>query len=119
MKQLAAILGLSPRPSSCLTRPPRLLACLPVAFGGVALYGLCPVGSSGSCCQHVPMGAAMLAAVGFLFMGFGSTTAGLEKNFEGLESAAFDVATAGRLALVPGVFAFAFASKAYQPFRKA
>ena len=36
---------------------------LPVAFGGVALHGPCPVGSSGSCFQYVPMGAAMLAAM--------------------------------------------------------
>ena len=103
---------------------------LPVAFGGVALHGPCPVGSSGSCFQYVPMGAAMLsaamlAAIAFLCMGFGSTTIGLEKDFESLEPADFDAiaslaatlplvfdyaATVGPAALVPGVFAFAFAA---------
>ena len=69
--------------------------------------------------------AAMLAAIAFLCTGFGSMTTGLEKDFEGLESAAFDAtaplaatlllvfdnaATAGPAALVPGVFAIAFAA---------
>ena len=119
---------------------------LPVAFGGVALYGPCPLGSSGSCVQYVPMGAVMLsaatlAAIAFLCMGFGSTTIGSEKDFEGLEPADFDAIAslaatlplvfdyaviARPAALVPWVFAFAFAAfsvlfalrKQNQPFRK-
>ena len=39
-----------------------LATALPVAFGGVALLGPCPVGSCRSCFQYVPMGAAMLTA---------------------------------------------------------
>ena len=119
---------------------------LPVAFGGFALHGPCPVGSSGSCFQYVPMGAAtlsaaMLAAIVFLYTGFGSMTTGLDKDFEGLESAAFDAiaslavnldlvfdnaATAGPAALVPCFFCYCLrcafsslcSSKANQPFRK-
>ena len=119
---------------------------LPVAFGGLALLGPCPVGSCGSCCQYVPMcaamlTAAMLAAFVFLYTVFRSMTTDLEKDLEGLVSAAFDAiaslaatlplvfdsaATAGPAALVPWVFAIAFAalsvifafSKANQPFRK-
>ena len=67
MKQLAAILGLYDATFFVLhaTASPACLfaaTALPVAFGGVALYGPCPVGSSGSCFQYVPMGAAMLTA---------------------------------------------------------
>ena len=103
---------------------------MPVAFGGLALYGPCPVGSSGSCFQYVPMGAAMLsaamlAAFMFLHTGFRSMTTGLEKDLNCLEPAAFDAiaslaatlplvfdyaAVAGPAALVPWVFAIAFAA---------
>ena len=135
MKQLAAILGLysatfflldATASSACLVAA----TDLPVAFGGLALCGPCPVGSSGSCFQYVPMGAAMLsaamlAAFMFLHMGFRSMTTGLEKDLKGLEPAALDAiaslaatlplvfdyaAIAGPAALVPGVFAFAFAA---------
>ena len=95
-KQLAAILGLYAATLFVLdaTASPACLfaaTALPVAFGGVALYGTCPVGSSGTCLQCVPMGAAtlsaaMLAAIAFLCTGFGSMTTGSES----LESAAFD-----------------------------
>ena len=100
VKQLAAILGLYAATfflRDATASPACLVAAtaLPVAFGGVALHGPCPVGSSGSCFQYVPMGAAMLsaampAAIAFLCMGFGSTTIGLEKDFESLEPADFD-----------------------------
>ena len=67
VKQLAAILGLYAATFflfDATASPACLVAAtaLPVAFGGVALHGCCPVGSSGSCFQHVPMGAAMLSA---------------------------------------------------------
>ena len=110
VKQLAAILGLHAATFFVLdaTASPACLfaaTALPVAYGGYVLYGPCPVGSSGSCFQYVLMGAAMLsaamlAAIAFLFMEFGSTTTGLEKDFEGLESAAFD-ATAPPAATLP------------------
>ena len=78
----------------------------------------------------VPMGAAMLsaamlAAFMFLHTGFRSMTTGLEKDLKGSEPAAFDAiaslaatlplvfdyaATAGPAALVPWVFAIAFAA---------
>ena len=81
---------------------------LPVAFGGVAFYDPCPLGSSGSCFSVFSDGAAMLsaamlAAIAFLCTGFGSTTTGLEKDFECLESAAFD-ATASLAATSPLFF---------------
>ena len=152
VKQLAAILGLYAATFVVLdaTASPACLfaaTALPVAFGGVALYGPCPVGSSGSFFQYVPMGAAMLsavmlAAIAFLFMGFDSMTTGFVKDFGGLESAAFDTtapsaatlplvfdiaATVGPAALVPEVFCNCLRcvfshlcfSKAYQPFRNA
>ena len=144
VKLLAAILGLYAATFFLLdsTASPACLVAataLPVAFGGVALHGPCPVGSSGSCFQYVPMGAAMLsaamlAAIAFLCMGFGSMIFGWEKDFEGLEPADFDAiaslaatlplvfdcaATGGPAALVPGVFAFAFAAlSATFAFRK-
>ena len=112
VKQLAAIWGLcaatffvldATASLACLPRPP-----CPLPLVAFALYGPCPVGSSDSCFQYVPMGAAMLsaamlAAIAFLFMGFGSTTTGLETDFEGLESAAFD-ASAPPAATLPLVF---------------
>ena len=49
------------------------------------------------------LSAAMLAAIAFLYTGFSSTTTGLEKDFEGFESAAFD-ATAPLAATLPVVF---------------
>ena len=67
VKQLAAILGLFAA-TFFLLDTTASLACLiaatalPVAFGGLALHGPCPVGFSGSCFQYVPMGAAMLPA---------------------------------------------------------
>ena len=108
MKQLAAILGLYAAAFFLLdaTASPACFVAataLPVAFGGVAFHGLCPAGSSGSCFQYVPMGAAMLAAIAFLCMGFGSTTIGLEKDFEGLEPVDFD-AIASLAATLPLVF---------------
>ena len=135
VKQLAATLGLyaatfflldATASSACLVAA----TALPVAFGGLALYGPCPVGSSGSCFQYVPMGAAMLsaamlAAFMFLHTGFRSMTTGLEKDLNCLEPAAFDAiaslaatlplvfdyaAVAGPAALVPWVFAIAFAA---------
>ena len=142
MKQLAAILGLHAA-TFFLLDATASLACLvaatalPVAFGGVALHGPCPVGSSGSCFQYVPMGAAMLsapmlAAIAFLNTGFGSMTFGLEKDFESSEPADFDAiaslaatlplvfdyaATGGPAALVPGcAFSDLCFSKANQPF---
>ena len=80
VKQLTASLGLFAATFFVLdaTASPACLfaaTALPVAFAGVALHGPCPVGSSGSCFQYVPMGAvrlsaAMLAAIAFcLFMG--------------------------------------------------
>ena len=76
----------------------------------------------------------IVAAIAFLCTGFGSMTTFLEKDFEGSESAAFDVtaslavtlplvfdnaATAGPAALVPGVFAIAFAAlPVFFAFRK-
>ena len=122
--QLAAILGLYAATFFLLdaTASPACLfaaTALPVAFGGLALYGPCPVGSSGSCFQYVPMGAAMLAAIAFLFMGFRSMTTGLEKYFGWFSvcclrcdcSACCDftfgfdnAATAGPSALVPCFF---------------
>ena len=130
VKQLAAILGLCAATFFLLdaTASPACLVAataLPVAFGGFAFHGHCPVGFCGSCFQHVPMGAAMLAAFMFLHTGFGSMTTGLDKDFEGLEPAPFDAiaslaatlpldldtaATAGPAALVPWVFAIAFAA---------
>ena len=71
------------------------------------------------------LSAAMLAAIAFLCVVFGSTTICLEKDFEGLEPADFDAIAspaatlplvfdyaviAGPAALVPWVFAFAFAA---------
>ena len=58
--------------------------------------------------QYVPMGAAMLtaamlAAFVFLCTGFRSMTTGLEKDLEGLVSAAFD-AIASLAATLPLVF---------------
>ena len=110
MKQLAAICGLFAAIFFVLdaTASPACLfaaTALPVASGGFALHGPGPVGFRGSCFQHVPMGATMLsAAIAFgLFMGFGSMTAGLEKDSEGLEPAAFD-ATAWSAATLPLVF---------------
>ena len=96
VKQLAAILGLYAA-TFFLLDATAALACLvaatalPVAFGGVALHGPCPVGSSGSCFQCVPMGAAllsaaMLAAIVFLYTGFRSMTTGLEKDLEGFRA---------------------------------
>ena len=116
MKQLAAILGLysatfflldATASSACLVAA----TDLPVAFGGLALCGPCPVGSSGSCFQYVPMGAAMLsaamlAAFMFLHMGFHSMTTGLEKDLKGLEPAALD-AIASLAATLPLVFDYA------------
>ena len=135
VKQLAAFLGLYAATFFLLdaTASPACLVAataLPVAFGGFALHGPSPVGFCGSCFQLVPMGAAMLsaamlAAIAFLCMGFSSMTTGLEKDLKGLEPAASDAiatlaatlplvfdyaAIAGPAALVPGVFAFAFAA---------
>ena len=80
------------------------------------------------------LSAAMLAAIAFLCMGFSSMTTGWENDMKGLEPVAFDaIATlaaslplvfdhaviAGPAALVPGVFAFAFAAlSAIFAFRK-
>ena len=130
VKQLAAILGLYAA-TFFLLDANASLACLvaatafPVAFGGFALHGPSPVCFCGSCFQHVPMGAAMLAAIMFLHTGFRSMTTGLEKYLKGLEPAAFDAiaslaatlplvfdyaAIDGPAALVPWVFAFVFAA---------
>ena len=135
VKQLAAIWGLYAATFflfDATTSPACLVAAtaMPVAFGGFALHGPSPVGFCGSCFQHVPIGAAMLsaamlAAFMFLHTGFRSMTTGLEKDLKGLEPAVFDAiatlaaslpvvfdyaAIAGPAALVPGVFAFAFAA---------
>ena len=128
VNQLAAIWGLYAATFFVLdaTASPACLVAataLQVAFGGLALHGPSPVGSRGSCVQHVPMGAmlspAMLAAFMFLHTGFRSMTTGLGNVFEGLESAAFDAtawpavtlplvfdiaATVGPPAFVPGFF---------------
>ena len=92
VKQIAAILGLYAATFYMLDAsalPACLVAAtaLPVAFGGFALHGPSPVGSRGSCFQHVPMGAAMLsaamlAAFMFLHTGFRSMTTGLEKDLK-------------------------------------
>ena len=101
-------------------------SALPVAFGGFALHGPGPVGSRSSCFQHVPMGAAMLSAAMLaatamgLFVGFGSMTAGLENDSEGLELAAFDAtawpaATLRLLGLLPWyLFFFSWLPKCLQ-----
>ena len=113
VKQLAAILGLfaamfflidATASLACLVAAP----ALPVAFGGFALHGPSPVGFCSSCFEHVPMcavmlSAPMLAAFMFLHTGFRSMTTGLEKDLEGLESAAFD-AIASLAAILPLVF---------------
>ena len=78
VKQLAAIWGLYAATFFVLdaTASPRPPCPLPLV--ALPFHGPCPVGSSGSCFQYVPMGAAMLsaamlAAIAFLCTGFGST----------------------------------------------
>ena len=139
VKQLAATWGLyaatfvldATASPACLFAATALL----VALVALPFLGLAPWVPRGSCFQYVPMGAAMLtaemlAAFVFLYTGFRSMTTGLEKDLEGLGSAAFDAiaSLAATLACCLGTLGFcnclrcAFSylcfSKANQPFRK-